>query len=77
MQVIENFLYVNKDRIYMENIGAVKELCKVTGSLELRIEQLERINARLARMPRSIGDTAGDHKGGMIAINVALNVDRF
>lgn len=28
----------------MENIGAVKELCKVTGSLETRIEQLERIN---------------------------------
>lgn len=26
----------------MENIGAVKELCKVTGSLETRIEHLER-----------------------------------
>lgn len=28
----------------MENIGAVKELCKVTGSLETRIENLERAN---------------------------------
>lgn len=28
----------------MENIGAVKELCKVTGSLETRIEHLERMN---------------------------------
>lgn len=28
----------------MENIGAVKELCKVTGSLETRIEHLERAN---------------------------------
>lgn len=27
----------------MENIGAVKELCKVTGKLETRIDQLERI----------------------------------
>lgn len=44
--VINNFLVVNKDRIYMENIGAVKELCKVTGSLETRIEELERINSR-------------------------------
>ncbi|XP_055922032.1 uncharacterized protein LOC129953183 isoform X2 [Eupeodes corollae] len=48
-QVIENFLLVNKDRILMENIGAVKELCKVTGSLETRIEQLEKINNRLVR----------------------------
>lgn len=46
-QVIDNFLFVNKDRIYMENIGAVKELCKVTGSLETRIAQLEKINQRL------------------------------
>ena len=27
----------------MENVGAVKELCKVTGKLENRIDQLERI----------------------------------
>lgn len=51
-QIINNFLLVNKDRIYMENIGAVKELCKVTGSLETRIEQLERINSRLSRIQK-------------------------
>lgn len=50
--VIDNFLLVNKDRIYMENIGAVKELCKVTGSLETRIEQLERINSRLTNIQK-------------------------
>lgn len=53
-EVIDNFLVVNKDRIYMENIGAVKELCKVTGSLETRIEQLERMNSRLVHV-RKIG----------------------
>lgn len=53
-EVIDNFLLVNKDRIYMENIGAVKELCKVTGSLETRIEQLERMNSRLVHV-RKIG----------------------
>lgn len=53
-EVIDNFLLVNKDRIYMENIGAVKELCKVTGSLETRIEQLERMNSRLVQV-RKIG----------------------
>lgn len=51
-EVIDNFLLVNKDRIYMENIGAVKELCKVTGSLETRIEQLERINSRLVQIKK-------------------------
>lgn len=53
-EIIDNFLLVNKDRIYMENIGAVKELCKVTGSLETRIEQLERMNSRLVQV-RKIG----------------------
>lgn len=54
-EVIDNFLLVNKDRIYMENIGAVKELCKVTGSLETRIEQLERMNSRLVQI-KKIGE---------------------
>lgn len=48
-QIIDRFLVVNKDRIFMENIGAVKELCKVTGSLETRIEQLERLNSRIQK----------------------------
>lgn len=52
-EVIDNFLLVNKDRIYMENIGAVKELCKVTGSLETRIEHLERMNSRLAQVRKN------------------------
>lgn len=51
-EVIDNFLLVNKDRLYMENIGAVKELCKVTGSLENRIEELERMNSRLVHVKR-------------------------
>ncbi|KAF9786558.1 hypothetical protein SFRURICE_012166 [Spodoptera frugiperda] len=38
------------DRIFMENLGAVKELCKVTGNLESRIDQLERINKKLCKI---------------------------
>ncbi|KAG5886873.1 hypothetical protein JTB14_024730 [Gonioctena quinquepunctata] len=49
---IDNFLVVNKERIFMENIGAVKELCKVTDNLETRIDQLERINKRLSKLKR-------------------------
>ncbi|KAG8196834.1 hypothetical protein JTE90_027547 [Oedothorax gibbosus] len=46
-QQIENFLVVNKDRIFMENIGAVKELCKVTDNLGTRIDELEKVNKKL------------------------------
>lgn len=40
-------IFRSQDRIFMENLGAVKELCKVTGHLESRIDQLERINKKL------------------------------
>ncbi|XP_065217829.1 myelin regulatory factor isoform X2 [Planococcus citri] len=48
----ENFLLVDKERIYMENVGAVKELCKVTDNLETRIDELERMNRKLVRLRR-------------------------
>ncbi|XP_045508619.1 uncharacterized protein LOC123704329 isoform X1 [Colias croceus] len=47
---IHGFLVVDKDRIFMENLGAVKELCKVTGNLESRIDHLEKINRRLCKI---------------------------
>ncbi|XP_064634266.1 myelin regulatory factor-like protein isoform X2 [Lineus longissimus] len=49
---IEKFLVVNKDRIYMENVGAVKELCKLTDNLENRIDELERVNKKLSKLKR-------------------------
>ncbi|OTF71548.1 hypothetical protein BLA29_001182 [Euroglyphus maynei] len=51
-ETIENFLVVNKDRIFMENLGAVKELCKVTDNLETRIDELERMNTKLSKFNR-------------------------
>ncbi|XP_063632577.1 uncharacterized protein LOC134803707 isoform X1 [Cydia splendana] len=47
---IHKFLVVNKDRIFMENLGAVKELCRVTGNLESRIDHLEKINRKLCKI---------------------------
>lgn len=41
-----------QERIYMENVGAVKELCKVTDNLETRIDELERMNRKLMRLRR-------------------------
>lgn len=47
---IHKFLVVNKDRIFMENLGAVKELCKVTGNLESRVNHLEKMNNKLCKI---------------------------
>ncbi|KAK3907443.1 Myelin regulatory factor [Frankliniella fusca] len=49
---LDNFLVVNKDRLFMENIGAVQALVEVTGNLETRIDELERMNRRLDKMKR-------------------------
>ncbi|KAK0044497.1 myelin regulatory factor-like protein isoform X1, partial [Biomphalaria pfeifferi] len=51
-ETIENFLVVNKDRIFMENVGAVKELCKLTDNLEVRINQLEKMSHKLDKLKR-------------------------
>ncbi|XP_071974142.1 myelin regulatory factor isoform X4 [Engystomops pustulosus] len=51
-ETIENFLVVNKERIFMENVGAVKELCKLTDNLENRIDELERWSKKLAKLRR-------------------------
>ncbi|KAM7396808.1 hypothetical protein PAMP_019819 [Pampus punctatissimus] len=41
-----------KERIFMENVGAVKELCKLTDNLETRIDELERWSRKLAKLRR-------------------------
>ncbi|XP_075456373.1 myelin regulatory factor-like protein isoform X2 [Ascaphus truei] len=51
-ETIENFLMVDKDQIFMENVGAVKQLCKLTNNLEMRIDELEVWNQKLARLKR-------------------------
>ncbi|KPJ18399.1 Myelin gene regulatory factor [Papilio machaon] len=50
------------DRIFMENLGAVKELCKVTGHLESRIEQLERVSKRLHRRDSARSSLSNDSR---------------
>ncbi|NXG20738.1 MYRF factor, partial [Grallaria varia] len=42
----------NAERIFMENVGAVKELCKLTDNLETRIDELERWSHKLAKLKR-------------------------
>ncbi|XP_072341194.1 myelin regulatory factor-like protein [Scyliorhinus torazame] len=49
---IENFLMVDKEQIFMENVGAVKELCKLTDNFEKRIQELEVWNKNLAKLKR-------------------------
>ncbi|XP_038612560.1 myelin regulatory factor-like protein [Tachyglossus aculeatus] len=49
---VENLLVVDKDQIFMENVGAVKQLCKLTNNLEERIEELEVWNQKLNKLQR-------------------------
>ncbi|XP_067359086.1 myelin regulatory factor isoform X6 [Channa argus] len=51
-ETIPKLLVVNKERIFMENVGAVKELCKLTDNLETRIDELERWSRKLAKLRR-------------------------
>ncbi|XP_066580281.1 myelin regulatory factor-like protein isoform X2 [Amia ocellicauda] len=51
-ETIPNFLMVDKEQIFMENVGAVKQLCKLTDNLETRIQELEVWNTRLAKLKR-------------------------
>eukprot|EP00040_Diaphanoeca_grandis_P031316 m.187148 g.187148 ORF g.187148 m.187148 type:complete len:695 (-) comp32294_c0_seq2:277-2361(-) len=42
---LEDLLVVDMDRVFMENVGAVQELCKMTENLDQRIKELEELNA--------------------------------
>ncbi|XP_076860635.1 myelin regulatory factor-like protein [Brachyhypopomus gauderio] len=53
-QKIQNFLMVDKEQIFMENVGAVKQLYKLTDNLETRIQDLEVWNTRLDK-PKNPG----------------------
>uniref|UniRef100_A0A3Q2TA57 Myelin regulatory factor like n=1 Tax=Fundulus heteroclitus TaxID=8078 RepID=A0A3Q2TA57_FUNHE len=63
-EIIENFLMVDKEQIFMENVGAVQQLAKLTDNLENRIQELEVWNRRLAKLKsltgslRSTGSTS-------------------
>ncbi|XP_069575304.1 myelin regulatory factor-like protein [Brachyistius frenatus] len=52
---IHNFLMVDKEQIFMENIGAVQQLSKLTDDLETRINELEVWNRRLAKLKSLTG----------------------
>ncbi|XP_023808278.1 myelin regulatory factor-like protein isoform X1 [Oryzias latipes] len=54
-ETINNFLMVDKEQIFMENVGAVQQLTKLTDNLETRIEELEVWNRRLAKLKSLTG----------------------
>ncbi|XP_049893806.1 myelin regulatory factor-like protein [Epinephelus moara] len=49
-ETIENFLMVDKEQIFMENVGAVQQLSKLTDNLDTRIKELEVWSGRLAKL---------------------------
>ncbi|XP_061815708.1 myelin regulatory factor-like protein isoform X2 [Nerophis lumbriciformis] len=54
-QKIENFLVVDKEQIFMENVGAVQQLSKMADNLESRVTELEVWKRRLAKLKSLTG----------------------
>ncbi|XP_039996821.1 myelin regulatory factor-like protein [Xiphias gladius] len=59
---IPNFLMVDKEQIFMENVGAVQQLSKLTDNLETRIKDLEVWNHRLAKLKILTGSLRSTEK---------------
>ncbi|MEQ2266592.1 hypothetical protein XENORESO_011776 [Xenotaenia resolanae] len=74
-ETIQNFLMVDKEQIFMENVGAVQQLSKLTDNLETRIQELEVWNRRLAKLKsltgslRSTGSKAQVHSSASATPN--------
>ncbi|KAM9705759.1 myelin regulatory factor-like protein isoform 2-T3 [Menidia menidia] len=54
-ETIPNLLMVDKEQIFMENVGAVQQLSKLTDNLDTRIKELEVWNRRLAKLKSLTG----------------------
>ncbi|CAK8672196.1 unnamed protein product [Clavelina lepadiformis] len=73
-ETIPSFLVVDKDRLYMENVGAVKELCKLTGNFEERIDELERWNKKLSKLRKY--DSFRSNVSGFTSASATPSVSR-
>lgn len=63
---IDNFLMVDKEQIFIENIGAVQQLSKLTNNLETRIEELEVWNQRLSKLKSLTGSLRSHRKNSSV-----------
>lgn len=48
----DEFLQVDDARLFYESAAAVKELCRLTGNLEYKIEEVERISKKLSKISK-------------------------
>lgn len=59
---IHNLLMVDKEQIFMENVGAVQQLSKLTDNLDNRIQELEIWKRRLAKLKTLTGSLRSNSK---------------
>jgi hypothetical protein len=66
---VDNLLVVNKERVFMESVGAVQELSHMTETLEARIRELEQLNNGICRSSslRRRGSSHRRRAGGKVA----------
>lgn len=68
---VDDMLIVNKDRLFLENLGAVRELSKVTGHLGLRVDDLEKANESVSVKLSKL------HRGGSIKSTTSSSTRDF
>ncbi|XP_061770395.1 myelin regulatory factor-like protein isoform X2 [Nerophis ophidion] len=73
-QKIENFLVVDKEQIFMENVGAVQQLSKMTDNLESRVTELEVWKRRLAKLKSLTGSLRSTRKESTVSASHAFHV---
>ncbi|KAK7896773.1 hypothetical protein WMY93_022098 [Mugilogobius chulae] len=64
---IDKFLMVDKEQIFIENIGAVQQLSKLTNNLETRIQDLEVWNQRLNKLKSLTGSLRSNRKNSSVS----------
>ncbi|XP_061920612.1 myelin regulatory factor-like protein isoform X2 [Entelurus aequoreus] len=77
-QKIENFLVVDKEQIFMENVGAVQQLSKMADNLESRVTELEVWKRRLAKLKSLTGSlrstSTASRKQSIVSASHAFHV---
>lgn len=63
------FLTVDDTRIFYDTVAAAQELYRLTGNLECKIDQVEKISHKLARFAQKRKNHLGSMASGMLLYN--------
>lgn len=71
-----DFLTVDDARIFYDTVAAAQELYRLTGNLECKIDQVERISEKLARYAQKRKQLGASMASGLSDLTVLLNANK-